>query len=214
MVGFHLATRSTPTPVNPAPPAPQPTAEIIPGIGSEQHNVMVVQVDQLDAEGPRLESVWFVSIFFMENVPPSLTFVQLYSPSATSENARAIERAFSLNPGGEPGEAFWKALEVFEVPYEGYFLVDRFSAQRLLEWANGPGDHVSPLADPQNSRLLLEQTCQSISGISLRETTPFDWTGLAPKHFRSNMRMEKAVDYWRKLTSSETALRCDMIVTP
>jgi hypothetical protein len=211
--GFYMATRVSPG-MPAASPAAQPTIEVIPGIGSEQHNIVIVQVDQLDAQQPRLETVWFVSIFFMEDVPPSVTFVQLYSPYTASENARALERAFSITVGGEPVKSFWAALDAYDIQYEGYFMVDRYSTQYILEWANGAGDYIAPLVDPDGPRGLVDQSCQSVSGMSLRETTPFDWTGLAPKHFRSNMRMEKAKEYWDKMTSSEQPLRCDLIVTP
>jgi hypothetical protein len=212
-VGYQLATRSAPDSPT-ATPAFEPTfAEVIPGVGGEEHSIAVIQVDQLDAELPRLETVWFVSVFFMEDASPTVTFVRLYAPFAVSENARALEQAFSLTSGGEPSGDFWDTLADFDVQIEGYFLVDRFSTQYILGWANGPGDYAPTLLEQEGPRALVQQTCQSITGISLRETTPFEWTGIAPRHFRSNLRMEKAVDIWKKMTS-EQALRCDLIVLP
>ncbi len=209
-IGYYAATQLDPT-LPPIPVLPQPTAVPIPDLGGEQHNMLVVQVDQLDSQEPRLQMVWFMSVFFMEDVPPAITFVQLYSPQATNEHAHNLEQAFSLTQGGEPSNEFWKALEVFDVDWEGYFLVDQFSAQFILEWANGSGDYTGPLMDPQRLESLVQQTCQSVSGMAMRETVPFNWNSIAPTHFRSNVRMAEAMEYWNEITSTEQTLRCDLI---
>lgn len=197
------------------------TVEPVDSEGGEQYNVLIIQVDQLDGLKPRLVSVWYVSLFFMDDSPPTLTFGQLFAPYSGTESAQRLARAFALTAGGEPASGFLRAVESFKIRWDAYFVVDYFSTQRMLEWVNGPGEFTRPFDDPQQTRALLEQTCQSLAGLSTRQAPlsnrqvpPFDWTGLAPHHFHSNLRMEIGLDYWNRMNSTEEPVRCEIILTP
>src|SRR5690554_2054840 len=71
------------------------TIEPVESEAGEQYRLLIVQVDQLDASQPRLVSVWYVSLFFIENAPATLTFAQLYAPYSTAESAQRLEQSFS-----------------------------------------------------------------------------------------------------------------------
>lgn len=207
VLGYAIAQQ---TGALPEPPAVTLPADVP---GSEQHNLVIVQVDQLDAEKPRLVSVWFVSLFFLDDTPPRLAFVQLYSQQSTKTISQNLERNFSLSESLEPSANFWRAVKAFDIDWEAYFVVDNVSTQRILEWVNGPGDYVSPFGWPGLTQPLINQTCGSLAGLASREAPAFDWTGLAPDHFHSNMRMEIAMAYWDDMLDPQKKLICEVIIS-
>jgi hypothetical protein len=194
-----------------------PTATSEPGWG-EQHNFLIIQVDQLDAQAPRLVSVWFISLFFMDDHPSTLTFAQLYAPYLQNDVARNMEKTFSLTHEGDPSNRFWSVIRDQNIALEGYFLVDQVSTQRLLEWLSGPADYTTTFFDPAGTQTLVEQTCRSVVSLAdqgEKVSRPgFDWTGLAPEHFRSNVRMEIALAYWNRITVGDQVGRCEVILKP
>lgn len=207
MIGYQLGVQTGA--IGEAPPQVQPaTVE-----GSEQHNLVIIQVDQLDAPQPRLVSVWFISLFFLDDASPRLAFVQLYSLQSTTAHAQDLARSFALDSSLEPSAGFWRSVRAFDIEWEAYFVVDNMSSQRIMEWVNGPGDYVSALQNPGQAQALLTQTCQALTGIASRQGPAFDWTGLAPAHFHSNMRMEIAMAYWDKVTKPEKPVICEVILS-
>lgn len=208
VIGYNAANRFD----LPTFEAQQAPTNVAPGEKTEQHNFIIVQVDQLGVDKPRLVSVWFASLFFMEGTPPTLTFAQLYSPFSNGNQSRSLERAFSLTSSGEPSAGFWRSVRSYKIKWEAYFVVDQNSTQRMLEWVNGPADFISPFFEPEKTQALVQQTCQSLAGLSSREAPAFDWTGLAPEHFRSNLRMEIGLAYWNRMVVKDQQLRCEVIV--
>lgn len=202
-LGYQLAMQTGVWPGE----APRPTAAVS-TLGAEQHNLVIIQVDQLDADKPKLVSVWYVNILFLEDTPPTLSFAQLYSPESSKATARNLERNFSLNSSLEPSNSFWKAVKATRVEWEAYFVVDNISTQRILEWVNGSGDYITPFNSADQSRNVITQTCQSLAAISSREGPAFDWAGLAPDHFHSDMHMEIAMAYWNRITKSTKPISC------
>jgi hypothetical protein len=207
-VGYQFANQIDPglaaTPTSPGPE-----------IGKqEQHNLVIVHVDQLDSRKPKLVSIWFVSLFFMENVSPTLTFAQIYPSQTNAKLNQALERSFNLNDNGDPQGGFWKTISGLRIKWEGYLLVDNVTAQTALEWVDGPADYVSILSGganrtPVTSQFVM-QTCTSLSGLAKRKTDPFTWGALVPNHFRSDLRMEVALSYWNRVTSLSDA-RCEVV---
>lgn len=180
----------------------------------EQHNLVILQVDRLDSYQPKLVAVWFASLYFMEDNPPMLTFGQLYPTRSNNNINQSIARSFALDGQGEPSTGFLRSLETYKIKWEGYLLVDSITVQRVMEWANGPGDYISLLssgADGSTERnQLAGQSCQRIAGIDIRQNPALQWGDLVPAHFRSNLHMEDALAYWIKVTTARNA-RCEIL---
>ncbi len=207
-IGFNVA--SSVDPVKNVRPTADPGS-----IGKgDQHNLLIVQVDELNNPSPKLVSVWFVSLFFLDGAPPTLTFAQLYSPQASTPRALSLGRAFEITHSSEIGAGFWKAVQQFKVQWEGYFLVDNISVQRIMEWINGPGNFAEDLNKSGQSEATILQACHMASNLQKGTAVPFDWTGLAPDHFRSNLRMEIGLSYWDRMMQKGLPLRCEILLAP
>jgi hypothetical protein len=187
-------------------------------LGGEQHNLIIMRVDQLDGKNPRLISVWFVSLYFFNDNPSSLTLAQLYPPKTPTNASKALERAFALTSAGDPVAGFWSALEGYKIKWEGYVMVDTAGASEVLTWLVGPGDYSAILAaaeaDQNANKQLVEQICGSIVSAGGRDIGLFNWTELVPQHFRSSLRMEAGLAYWARMTSAEKQVRCEILMAP
>lgn len=197
------------------PSTPDPIVNQVTPDGSfEEHHFLILQVDRLDSANPQLVSAWFTSLYFVEDSNPTITFGQLYSPNSTREAGKNLQKTFALNGQGEPGEAFWKTISTFGIKWESYFIVDQLAAQYILQWVNGPGEYISRMDGTEDTRAVLQQTCVSLGALAGRESPSFDWTVIAPLHFSSNIRMERAMDYWDHITRKEYPPGCEIILAP
>lgn len=208
ILGYQLANQT-----NPAQPQTRSAAAGRVGQG-EQHNLVIIQVDQLDSFQPHLISIWYTSLYFLEDKPPALTFGQLYPMRTNQTVNQSIKNSFGLDGNGEPSAGFWRNLDTFKIKWEGYLLVDNVTIQRVLQWINGPGDYASILASgPEASdqrNQLVEQSCQKIAGIDQRQGPALEWSDLVPAHFHSNLSMEAALSYWNRVKTAKD-VRCEIL---
>jgi hypothetical protein len=209
VVGFNIARN-----INPVLETPQ----ITPGIPQPevaQHNFMIVRVDDLLAKEPKLVSVWFVSLFLVNNDPSSLTLAQIYPPRVPSAKSLSLNRAFSLSPEHDPVPAFWTTVEKYGFNWEGYIMVDTQGANLFLQWLVGPSDFQGALDEAaksqDNSRRMAEQTCQSITESSGRSIGQFDWGQVVPDHFHSSINFETGLAYWDQMTKAGHLVSCEFL---
>jgi hypothetical protein len=206
VLGFQAANKLNPTPTAAKGVGP------VDGVQGEQHNLLIVRVDRFDAAQPRLISIWFVSLFFLQDTPTILTLAQIYPDS--SSQAGSLAESFAFSAQGDPDRAFWEALSVYGFHWESYVVLDTEGANLFLQWLVGPGDFTAALeaasTSRDNSRRMVEQTCQSIADASNRELGEFNWSALAPAHFRSDMRLEAGLAYWDRLVDTGPA-RCEIL---
>ena len=207
-IGYQLANR-----VDPAKFTSSGAASGRVGQG-EQHNLVILQVDHLDSYQPKLVSIWFASLYFMQGNPPMLTFGQLYPTRSNNNINQSIARSFALDGQGEPSTGFLRNLETYKIKWEGYLLVDAVTVERVMEWVNGPGDYISLLSSGSDSSTernqLALQSCRGITGIDTRQSPTLQWGDLVPAHFRSNLHMEDALAYWNRVTTARNA-RCEIL---
>ncbi len=208
-VGFQAAEQLSPLPSASQTPDPGVVFR------GDQHNFLLIRVDQLDTSQPKLVSIWFVSLFFLDDNPTVLTLAQIYPSSAASSTF--LEKAFSFTPQGEIPEAFWSAVRAYGFVWESYIVIDAAGSNEFLQWLAGSGDFSGDLeaaSFSQEDRLrIVEQTCKFISESSGRDLGEINWSNLMPVHFRSDMRLEAGLGYWDRLSDSGP-VRCEILPAP
>lgn len=181
----------------------------------EQYNLLLMRVNQLNSLQPRLISIWFVSLFFLEDSPTTLTLAQIY-PS-NSPSSLSLEQTFAFTAEGEISPAFWEKIEDYGFNWQSYIVVDTVGANFFLQWLTGSGDFTGALeaasGSQENGLRMVEQTCKSISNATDREIGQVNWSDLMPAHFRSNMRLEAGLVYWDRLIDTGP-VRCEIIPSP
>lgn len=208
-VGFQAAEQLNPL------PAESPTPDPGMAFRGDQHNFLLLRVDQLNTLQPKLVSIWFVSLFFLEDNPTILTLAQIY-PSSTASSA-FLEKTFAFTRQGEISEAFWDAIKPYGFIWESYIVIDAAGSNEILRWLAGSADFngvPEAAPDSQEERLLIaEQTCAFISDSSGRDLGEINWSKLMPVHFRSDMRLEAGLGYWDRLGHAGP-VRCEILPAP
>lgn len=101
-----------------------------------QRTVLLVGVDDLNAEQPRLESLWL-----MLYIPssPGMTLAPLY-PAATDSQPQANEdlrAAFALTPERAPAPSFTDAIQRYELSWNHYLVLDQAGLAGLVDFFGG-----------------------------------------------------------------------------
>ncbi|MBE0699715.1 MAG: hypothetical protein IH586_22545 [Anaerolineaceae bacterium] len=210
IVGFNIARN-----INPVEETPQAAPGILPHQEVVQHNFMIVRVDDLLVTEPKLVSVWFVSLFIVNDDPSSLTLAQIYPSRTASPKSLSLNRAFSLSSDREPVPAFWNMVKQYGFNWEGYIMFDTQGANLFLQWLVGPSDFLGAFDEAaknqDNSRRMAEQTCQSITDSSGRSIGQFDWSQVNPDHFHTSIRLENGLAYWDQMTKSGHPVSCEFL---
>lgn len=203
-IGFNLASQQQ---------LSNPLLQILP-ISRNQHNLIVVLVDQYQKPSSQLVSVWFVSLYSVESNPPELAFSQIYSPQSTSDLSKALGTQFSITSHGDPGNNFWKVIRSHKIDWENYVVVDLPAAGRTLEWLTGLNYNAEALtamfSKEEDSAVLVGLICKSLPGMVDRQQT-FHWRELIPGHLRTSMRLEDGLVYWEMATAFGAPARCDVL---
>lgn len=212
IVGYNLAGNRN--------PVAQATVVVDPSqiISGEQHRFIIMRADALDTAQPRLVSIWYVSVYFLENYPTTLTLAQVYPVKTATPNAQALAQSFALNPQtGEPADAFWQALQAYGLQWEAYVLTDIEGANAFLNWWSGPADYRPALTsadgNADTSVQLATQTCMAVANAATHQIGTFDWGTVVPLHFRSSLRMENGLAYWDRVTGG-ASVRCEIVSAP
>jgi hypothetical protein len=209
IIGFQMASGAVDLPGGAPTPAPVKKT-------GDEYRLIVLYVDDLNAQPPTLLSTWYVSLFFMEDGAPTVTFAQIQPNPQNLALADSIQKAFSLDAQGIPNAGFWKSFNPLGLNWDSYLVIDQASVQRFLEWVNGPGNYAAVM-DALNERplevqQLLISSCKKSAGIDNQPKESFVWDGIVPAHFRSNLRMEQAISSWSRLAKAARPVRCEVLL--
>lgn len=194
----------------------------------QQRNLLVIGVDDIDAEIPGLRSVWL--IIFMPNTPhfmllpiyPTGTFTDTNHPSTIG----SLPESFHLDRGKTPHDSFFKALEVKEIWWHAYILLDDTALLEISNFVgrNGgdsssyPKDVFKNTPDPENDPLgsLLGQAefvqllCKQTTHLSDVERSQY--LKLLTKvegHLRSDLDLDTTIMEWQQLVKQGGNITCE-----
>ena len=102
---------------------------------SDQHNLLVIGIDQRNSAQPVLESVWLVMYFPGK---PDFTFVPVY-PMSGGQNVAAsssLLASFSLDSTGRPDQAFLRQLAE-RIWWNNYLVIDQTGMMAVIDMVGG-----------------------------------------------------------------------------
>lgn len=96
-----------------------------------QHNLLVIEVDNLYSKEPKLKSVWLMISLFGTN---SLTLIPLYprSESGVTFADPSLSQAFRLTSKGHPSQLFLEQLGQ-KIWWDNYLLIDEIGVSKVLK---------------------------------------------------------------------------------
>jgi hypothetical protein len=184
-----------------------------------QHNILLLQVDRIDADQPRLDSVWLMAYYSNSPRVDLLPIYPVNKPGAL-ERVHNLPDQFVLTPSGEPGEAFWLEMQEINTWWNGFIMMDEMAAQKLSERLvgasvndQGPtteGVHLpNNPHDPSRTQVgLYQEICLEFSKNS--EKAGFYGLYFSLKdHIRSNLKLSQFYGAWRLLSSYGLNLHCN-----
>jgi hypothetical protein len=207
---------SPPNPTNPPALASSPTYH-------NQINVLLIWVDNLKKDRPRLISFYLV---LFKPDQPTLTLLLLYpSPKEPYKN---LAEEFKLTPSGELDAAFTSKLQSFEFGYQGYRVIDEDGFTQWIDWlggidtGTGRQDGATVLAHMprpwDDFNLAQEQQKKIATGICNKmNLLPVDtnWSGLLasliPDHFQTDLSIQETILAWQDLAGSQEKFRCKIL---
>jgi hypothetical protein len=159
--------------INPVPTSPSN----IPDNGS-QRNVLVILVDHLEQDDPKLEGVWLI-VYFPKT--PHLTFLPIYPVETGGQTTKedSLTSSFHLDSHRRPAIDFLEAIEAKDIRWDDVLLFDKVSLAVLINLSGGldssagtmsgtqavaqlPAAWQEPRAALENQAALAESICQKM----------------------------------------------------
>ena len=183
---------------------------------STQKNVVVIHVDDLHAKNPQLISVW--SLFSVLNGQTYITMTPLYPGIVPDPAVSQLASSFDLNGRKKPAKDFLETLQVFQVEWDGYILVDQQGLMALHQWL--AGNHNINLigqggSDPtlilQEESLLLTGICYGLNQTGPAPDESVQWDAIYPEHIKTDLSMRTIAQYWQQINQQQTPLVCNIL---
>ncbi len=186
-----------------------------------QTNLLVIGVDRLNIQKPRLESIWLLG-YFSNN--PHFSFIPVY-PSQNLGNNHDMEIAFELTADGRPNSELVNLLQKKRIWWNGTVIIDEIGMIEIIDFLNGVevqghllkgalavGSSPLPWEDPaaalKGQTQILQSSCHQTNLLSpsadLRNIL-----NLIPDHLRTDIDIFQAIRDWRELVNGEQKLVCD-----
>lgn len=183
---------------------------------NHQQNILVIQVDNLDASKPNLESVWLM--LYIKNTP-KITWMPLYLASSSNNS---IGSKFQLSKNKTLGGKFESALRKQDIWWNGYIITDNKGVKNLLELLQtspktgeatfqntGVEMNAASLlsADDMKKIEIIQNICQTAS--SLEDPQIINaWLDVSA-NLITDLPKEEIAGQWNSLLAGQAGLTCE-----
>lgn len=195
---------------------PAAAENVQPASSTNQQNILLVHVDQLENGQPQLRSVWAVFIFLQE--PSSMMFAPLY-PMGSEDYQQRLRESFAVSSDGALQPGLLALIEQdIQIKFDNYVLVDNDGILSSASWfsafTNGTG--LALTAAPDTASLDAESeffsaVCQYIPQAKNEGAPAFPWQNLFPEHAATNLAFQTAITNWKTLIEKGDPVNCEVI---
>jgi len=192
-------------------PRPSATPLALP----QQEKILLIQVDDLTTDNPRMISIWGLFIAFSDQ--PNLIFKSIFPSIENSSWSQEIRGSFELSPDGELSKDYITRLESMGIEWDGYILIDN---QFIDQYGNAfthttLSPYLPPTAEPEailrQEKIFLNKTCQYLSQQENDLSADFDWQAAASGHLLSDLRLDFLLMGWQWLVENGSIQNCEVI---
>ena len=192
------------------PPQPSPVSRVITTPGADQNDLLLIQIDRLDASKPMLRAVWMAGIFRSAN-QTVLTFFPLFPVKSISPAPTDLSGLFALNPDGSLGKAFVQAVAARGVQVSAFLLIDDEGYAALDQFLRGQDVTIFTPA-PSSPSVFLLAACQYIHrGSDPSPNSPGLDSAYMGKHLRGSLSFDQLLSAWNGLAGHQNPPGCDVI---
>lgn len=182
---------------------------------NHQQNILIVQVNNLNASEPNLESVWLM--LYIKNTP-KITWMPLYLSSAQNNS---LANKFQLGKNNTLGVKFESALRKQDIWWNGYIITDKQGVRNLVELLQaspkngtaitGSGNEINAvsLLSPSDMEKIavIQNICQMSSNLENPQVIN-SWLG-NNKNLITDFPIEELIAQWSTLLAGSTPLTCE-----
>jgi hypothetical protein len=184
-----------------------------------QGALLLVHADQLNAKQPQLVSVWV--IFISKNSPPSLIAKSIYPDLGSPEKSQKIAQSFNYSEKTGLSVDFIKQIQSYDLQWNGYLVADKEALTQIARWINGNQAPLNLQTDTSNSQAVLEaekvifqESCKNLVLADPARGDKPRWLDLFPTHLATDLFFRDAAINWDRITLSNPAPDCKVLVTP
>ena len=184
-------------------PAEKQPGDLTSVTDSSQSNILLVHVDRLDAEEPKLISLWVA--FSYQADPVSLSFLPLYPTGKTGESDLAAR--FSLSKEKDISASFLEALRKnYSFHWKYIVIIDQVGAGYWAGLLNG-SEFAQPLDEGNDALLkpeieLIANFCGNLRERGSGVLAGFDWGQISPDHMHTNFPLDQVASDWDRIQKS------------
>jgi hypothetical protein len=184
-------------------PAEKQSGDLTSETDSSQSNILIVHVDRLDADSPKLITLWVA--FSYQADPASLTFLPLYPAAKAGENDLAGR--FSLSKEKEISSSFLEALrKYYSFQWKFIVIIDQKGVEYWAGVLNA-GEFAQSFEDGKDTLLkpeidLLANFCGNLREHGSGVLDGLDWGQITPDHMRTNIPFDQLKDDWDRIQKS------------
>lgn len=183
---------------------------------NHQQNILVVQVDNLDASKPNLESVWLM--LYIKN-SPKITWMPLY---LASSNANSISGQYQLSKNKTLSGKFETALRKQDIWWNGTIITDKQGIKNLVELlqsspktgeviTEGAGNELNAAsllsAADMEKVAVIQNICQMASSLEDPQIVK-TWLDKSA-NLITDLSKEELAAQWNSLLAGQTNLTCE-----
>jgi hypothetical protein len=187
-----------------------------PGTSNQQQNFLIVHIDDLTSDEPRLVSVW--GFFFYPSESPSLTLRELYPiPDQEQEEIKSL---FAIDSNGELNNRFVKKLNSYQISWSGIMIVDHQAVASINDWLQIENTPVSlqqaieipgAMVQPEDEITWFTQVCTQLQTLNLATNPHLPWSTIIPEHMHTTIIFDNLVTVWDDLASAKIPPHCEAI---
>jgi len=114
-------------------------------VAGSQRNILIIFMDHLVEQGPRLEGVWLV-VYLPDT--PILTFLPIFPVDRVGQAAQedSLARVFRLGSDRRPTSDFLEAIEAKDIKWDDILVFDKVSLAVLIDLSGGLDSAVGPMS--------------------------------------------------------------------
>lgn len=183
-----------------ADPGEEQSGNLASEVDAVQSNTLFIHVDRLDAEYPRLVSMWVVFTYAAD--PVSMTFLPIYPTGKSGETDLAARFTLSDDLTVSPG-FLEKLQEDYNFQWDHIVLIDGEGVAYWNRFIRGSeyfqpteGDVLQPEID------LITDFCASVRENGSGMLAGLDWSQLIPAHMRTDLAFDQVLSTWDRIRNS------------
>jgi hypothetical protein len=165
-----------------------------------QSNILIIHIDQIASDTPRLISMWVV--FSYQADPVSLTFLPIYPTGKSGESDMAARFSLSEDKTISPG--FLNQLQKdYNFQWDKIVLIDQ---EGVAYWSRIiQGSEFSQWMDEnrlQPEINLVTNFCSAIRERGSDLLADLDWSQLIPDHMHTDLSFDQVMSGWDRIQNS------------